>query len=285
MKPRRVSSSSSSSARSSRNPPIEKSGVRSSCDAFATNSLRALSSCASCTRILSNARASSPISSFPWSTIGASKSPPAMRSAAVSSRRSRCESIPAAVRPRTSARTSANAVASSSRSRTSRHGRERVGERRLEEHDRLLAERDGDVRVVAAAVQHASALDVAAHERGERNRVLGDVARVLRLRVGDDDEGRAARREHVERDDACVRRDREALDALLPEQPVLGERAGKRSRDRLSSWSSRASTSRRSSEGTTIMYAVPSAPATIPTRTRTMRIRIPPGSDMRVTPA
>jgi len=33
------------------------------------------------------------------------------------------------------------------------------------------------------------------------------------------------------------------------------------------------------------MYAVPSAPATIPTRTRTMRIRIPPGSDMRVTPA
>src|SRR5512145_2572619 len=27
------------------------------------------------------------------------------------------------------------------------------------------------------------------------------------------------------------------------------------------------------------MYAVPSAPATIPTRTSTMRIRIPPGSD------
>ena len=120
MKPRRVSSSRSSSARSSRNPPIENRGVRSSCDAFATNSFRALSSCASWTRIWSNARASSPISSLPWSTIGAPKSPPAIRSAAVSSRRSRCESIPAAVSPRTSASTRAKAVASSNRSRTSR---------------------------------------------------------------------------------------------------------------------------------------------------------------------
>ena len=47
--------------------------------------------------------ASWPISSSPRSTIGASKSPPAIRSAAVSSRRRRCANIPAAVRPRTSA--------------------------------------------------------------------------------------------------------------------------------------------------------------------------------------
>ena len=52
---RRVSSSSSSSASSSRKPPSEKSGVRSSCDALAMNSLRARSSLPSRTRMRSNA--------------------------------------------------------------------------------------------------------------------------------------------------------------------------------------------------------------------------------------
>ena len=50
----------------------------------------------------------------------APKSPPAIRSAAVSSRSSRLASIPAAVRPRTSARRRANTVASSSRCSTRR---------------------------------------------------------------------------------------------------------------------------------------------------------------------
>ena len=78
----RVSSSSSSSVISSRNPPREKSGVRSSCEALAMNSLRATSSWASWTRIASKPRASSPSSSLPGSTTGSSKRPPAIRSAA-----------------------------------------------------------------------------------------------------------------------------------------------------------------------------------------------------------
>ena len=52
--PCRVVSSRSSSARSSRKPARENSGVRSSCEALATNSLRARSSCASWTRMRSN---------------------------------------------------------------------------------------------------------------------------------------------------------------------------------------------------------------------------------------
>ncbi len=44
----------------------------------------------------------------------------------------------------------------------------------------------------------------------------------------------------------------------------------------------RASTSRRSSDGTTIRYAVPSAPATIATRTSAIRTRMPPGSLTRI---
>ena len=55
-RPRRSSSS-------SRNPASEKSGVRSSCEAFAMNSPRARSSVASCSRIRSKARASWPSSS------------------------------------------------------------------------------------------------------------------------------------------------------------------------------------------------------------------------------
>src|SRR5919106_1377648 len=60
----------------------------------------------------SNPRASCPISSSPRSTIGTSKSPAAMRSAALSNRRRRCASIPAAVSPRARASARANAVAS-----------------------------------------------------------------------------------------------------------------------------------------------------------------------------
>ena len=85
----RVASSRSSSAISSRKPPSEKSGVRSSCDAFAMNSRRARSRFSSRWRIRSNAAASSPSSSRPASTTGSSKRPPAMRSTARSSRRIR----------------------------------------------------------------------------------------------------------------------------------------------------------------------------------------------------
>ena len=60
-------------ARGSR--PSEKSGVRSSCEALAMNSPRARSRFASRRRIRSNARASWPTSSMPWSTTGSSKLP------------------------------------------------------------------------------------------------------------------------------------------------------------------------------------------------------------------
>ena len=57
-------------------------GVRGSCDAFAMNSRRARSSVASCSRMRSNARASSPSSSALESTTASSKKPPAIRFAA-----------------------------------------------------------------------------------------------------------------------------------------------------------------------------------------------------------
>ena len=136
----RVSSSRSSSASSSRNPPSENSGVRSSCEALATNSFRALSSCASWTRIRSNATASCPISSSPRSTIGAPKSPPAIRSAAVSRRRTRCASMPAAVSPRTSASSEREGGREQQAALDEPDRRQRVRERRTKEHDRFRAD-------------------------------------------------------------------------------------------------------------------------------------------------
>ena len=118
--PARVSSSRSSSAISSRKPASENSGVRSSCDAFATNSLRAVSSCASWTRMRSNAAASSPSSSPPRSTTGSSNSPCAMRLAARSRRRMRRAWSDAAAPPRIAAIASATPVAYSSRRFTTR---------------------------------------------------------------------------------------------------------------------------------------------------------------------
>ena len=78
-------------ARGSR--PSENTGVRSSCDAFAMNSRRAWSSCASRRRMRSKARASSPTSSCPRSMTGSSNMPSAIRSAARSSRRIRRANI------------------------------------------------------------------------------------------------------------------------------------------------------------------------------------------------
>ena len=67
---RRVASSRSSSRKSSRKPPSEKIGVRSSCEALAMNSRRASSRRASRRRIRSKAAASSPSSSRPRSSTG-----------------------------------------------------------------------------------------------------------------------------------------------------------------------------------------------------------------------
>ena len=112
------------------------------------------------------------------------------------------------------------------------HGRERVGKRCLEEHDRLLSERDGHVRIVPSAMEHAPPLDLAAHERCERDRVVGHVGRAARSRVGLHREGRSVRREYVERDDARIRRNRKYFHALLPEQPIVGERTSMSRGDR-----------------------------------------------------
>ena len=93
-------SSSDGSSSSSRKPPSEKSGVRSSCEAFAMNSPRARSRYESRSRMRSNERASWPSSSEPWSTTGSSKLPAAIRSAACSSRRIRRDEDARAARSR-----------------------------------------------------------------------------------------------------------------------------------------------------------------------------------------
>ena len=49
--------------------------------------------------------------------------------------------------------------------------RERVGERRLEEHDRLGPDRHGDLRVVLARDDHPLLLEVTRRERRERDRI------------------------------------------------------------------------------------------------------------------
>ena len=83
----RVSSSRSSSSRSSMNPLSENNGVRSSCEALATNSLRTRSARSRRVCIRSNARPSWPSSSGDWSPMGRSNSPSAIRRAPCS----RCE--------------------------------------------------------------------------------------------------------------------------------------------------------------------------------------------------
>ena len=67
---------------------------------------------------------------------------------------------------------------------------ERVRERRLEEDDGLVADRDGDVRIVTLGVRDPSPFDVPAHERGQGDRVSCNVSRATRARVGDDRERR-----------------------------------------------------------------------------------------------
>ena len=82
-------------------------------------------------------------------------------------------------------------------------------------------------------VERPPALDAAARDRCEGYGVACDVPRVPELRVRLRDERRPVLREHVERDDAGVRGYGEPLDPLLPEQPVVGERARERPRELL----------------------------------------------------
>ena len=96
-------------------PPSAKSGVRSSCEAVATNARRAESSRESWTRMRSNVRASSPSSSSPVSVTGSSNAPCAIRSAACSSRLIRRACKAAAMLPSASAIASATIVAYPSR--------------------------------------------------------------------------------------------------------------------------------------------------------------------------
>ena len=126
--------------------------------------------------------------------------------------------------------------------------RERVLERRLEEHDCVVAERDGDIPVVVSALDDSPALDRAARQCRASDPVGGDVARVRVRESASDDERRLVLREDVECDHAGVRHRSEVVDPVLPEQPVVGQR----SRSRVasgSSWSRRASTRRFSSDG------------------------------------
>ena len=103
----RVSGSRSASSSSSTNPPSEKIGVRSSCDAVAMNFLRADSSCESWRCIWLNATASCPSSSLESTGIGCPKSPAATCSAASSRRLTRCASARAISQLPTSASNSA----------------------------------------------------------------------------------------------------------------------------------------------------------------------------------
>jgi hypothetical protein len=112
------------------------------------------------------------------------------------------------------------------------HGRKRVRERRLEEHDRV-GDRDGDVRIVAARVEDASALDLPALERVQRHRVPRDVPRGPRPGVGDHGERRLVLRQDAERDDPCVHLNGVRLDAVLPVERVRRQRVRERDPDGL----------------------------------------------------
>ena len=131
MNSRRVASSRSSSCSSSTKPASEKMGVRSSCEAVAMNSLRAISTSRSWRCMSLKVRVSCPSSSSESTGSGSWKWPRATAAAARSTRRTRPASRRATTQPPTSAISSAAPVAQSTRSRmnetvsvTSRKSRE-----------------------------------------------------------------------------------------------------------------------------------------------------------------
>ena len=89
-------------------------------------------------------------------------------------------------------------------------------------------DRHRNLRVILARDDHPLLLEITRRERCERNRIVLDVPRALRARIGDDRERLSVLREHAERDDACVRLDLVALHAVLPQQRVLGQLACER---------------------------------------------------------
>ena len=146
-------SSSSSSASSSRNPASENSGVRSSCEALATNSFRALSSCASWIRIRSNEAASWPSSSAPSSTTGSSNAPSAIRSAARWRRPIRRAWIAATAKPEDERDQQGGHGRVQEAPLDERDRRELIGERaRQQHHVARREERHGHLRVLASLV-------------------------------------------------------------------------------------------------------------------------------------
>ena len=180
----RVASSMSSSSISSRNPPSEKSGVRSSCDALAMNSLRARSSRARRRRMWSKARASWPISSWPWSTIGSSNVPPAMRSAARSSRRIRPREQPGGEVPDDEHEREHDAARDQQPLPRDADRAEGVGERRGQERDVAVREQERDLGIARAVAARPCPHRLVAREGGlDRDRVVVDVGRRARARA------------------------------------------------------------------------------------------------------
>ena len=201
---RRVSSSRSSSSISSRKPARENSGVRSSCDALATNSLRAVSSCASWTRMRSNAAASWPSSSSPVSAIGSSKWPSAIRLAARSSRRMRRACMAAAALPSASAIPTATNVATRNRRSTSRT----VASWSASDDVSRITPAEGSSGTATSAYSPPPRRTVRGHDlagarRLERRRALLDRVRALFERVRQPGEGRWAARARRTRPRAC----------------------------------------------------------------------------------
>ena len=146
-----------------RSPPSEKIGVRSSCEALAMNSLRALSSRASRCCISLKVRASWPTSSVPSSGIGVEKSPSATFSAAASSRRRRCACARAASQPAASASEQGDPAGDQDLAPDQRHVVVDVGERRREDatqrglpfrrrHRRLAAPLPADSSIAGAGL-------------------------------------------------------------------------------------------------------------------------------------
>ena len=136
----------------------------------------------------SNACARSPSSSLPVSVTGSSKRPPAIRSAARSSRRIRFACTDAAEIADDDGEEEPDQTREQEPPLDQLQARDRVCQRVAEQdHDTLVLERNRHLGEAAAATLGRAALDRARARRQPRGRIPGDVERRRRVRVAEDE--------------------------------------------------------------------------------------------------
>ena len=176
--------------------------------------------------------------------------------------RRRWASIPAAVSPSTSARASANAGREQQPPLDEPDRRQRVGERGAEEDRRSpRSTGDGDLGEVAGGVRDPAALGLPdATTRSAIGSSATSRERWLRRESSTTVSVGGVIERTVKTTTRAFVAAAKLSTASCPFDAVVREATPRAVRLELSSWSSRASTSCRSSDGTTIRYAVPSAP-------------------------